>query len=158
MPLIHHHVRHRMLFFWKNPTDRSKRGVKKNMLCDSRGAPLVLTIAPANQHDSKTLLELLDLAKVFTRDVLAIVAADSAYDSKKLNRSAAGRGFVLHTATNKRRRKHYEIIKPKGRWIVEVCHSWLNNFRSVKTCYAKTAPSFLGMLLLAATIRLFQMT
>ena len=144
-------------FSGKNPTDRAKRGVKKNILCDSRGAPLVLTVAPANRHDSKTLLELLDLAKEIKADALVIIAADSAYDSKRLKKSAADRGFVLHAATNKRRQKNSVIIRPKGRWIVEGCHSWLNNFRSVKTCFAKTAQSFLGFILLAATVRLFQM-
>ena len=144
-------------FSGKNPTDRAKRGVKKNILCDSRGAPLVLTVAPANRHDSKTLLELLDLAKAIKPNMLVIVAADSAYDSSKLKKAAADRGFVLHAATNKRRRNDSTIIRPKGRWIVEGCHSWLNNFRAVKTCFAKTSQSFLGFVLLAATVRLFQM-
>ena len=50
-------------FSGKNPTDRGKRGVKKNIICDSKGAPLFVAISPANQHDSKTLLPLLKQAR-----------------------------------------------------------------------------------------------
>ncbi|MBM3887126.1 transposase, partial [Candidatus Dependentiae bacterium] len=72
-------------------------------------------------------------------------------------KKSAELGFVLHAATNKRRRKDIPVIKPKGRWRVEATHSWLNNFRSVKICYAKCQEAFLGFLLLACSIQLFRM-
>ena len=144
-------------FSGKNPTDRGKRGVKKGILCDSRGAPMAISVSPANMHDSKTLKPLLQQARALKPTGLVVIAADSAYDSRKLRQMASKLGFVLHAATNKRRSKTSLIIKPKGRWVVEVTHSWLNNFRAVKTCFAKSAASFLGFVTLAATIRLFQM-
>ena len=79
----------------------------------------MLTVAPANRHDSQTLLELLDLAEKITTAILVIVPAYSAYDSKKLKKIPSDSGFVLHAATNKRRQKDSIIIRPKGRWIVE---------------------------------------
>jgi putative transposase len=141
----------------RNPTDRGKRGIKKNLAIDSQGAPLAIGVGPANQHDSQTLLEILITIKQIQKTALSIVALDSAYDSKKLRTDAAKIGFVLHASTNKRRRKDCPIIKPKGRWRVEHSHSWLNNFRSIKTCYAKYKETFLGFLQIAATIQLFRM-
>ncbi|MBM3887136.1 transposase, partial [Candidatus Dependentiae bacterium] len=61
-------------------------------------------------------------------------------------KKSAELGFVLHAATNKRRRKDIPVIKPKGRWRVEATHSWLNNFRSVKTCFAKTPEVYVATL------------
>jgi transposase len=141
----------------RNPTDRGKRGVKKNLAVDSLGAPLAVGVHPANQHDSKTLQEILASLKPIQRDILSIVAADSAYDSKAQRIDAAKDGFVLHASTNKRRSKDIPIIKPKGRWRVEHVHSWLNNFRAVKICYTKHKESFLGFLHIAAAVQLFKM-
>jgi transposase len=141
----------------KNPTDRGKRGIKKNLAIDSRGAPLAVGVGPANQHDSQTLLEILSLVKSTQRATLSIVAADSAYDSDKLRKSALKEGFLLHASTNKRRNKDCPVVKPKGRWQVEPVHSWLNNFRSIKICYTKHKETFLGFLQIAAAAQLFKM-
>jgi putative transposase len=142
----------------KNPTDRGKQGIKKNLVVDSNGAPLAVGVGPANQHDSKTLLEILLKIKPIKQAEISIVAADSAYDSKKLRKEAANNGFVLHASTNRRRKKDSRVIKPKGRWRVEHVHSWLNNFRSVKICYAKKKETFLGFLQIAASVQLSKMT
>ena len=36
----------------KNPTDRGKRGVKRNIIVDINGASLAITTGPTNRHDS----------------------------------------------------------------------------------------------------------
>jgi len=144
-------------FSGKNPTDRGKRGIKKNIIVDSRGAPLVVNVASAQIHDSKTFTSVLKLLEKIKRTAFSIIAADSAYDSKNLKIKAMEKGFILHTSTNKRRNKLKRIVKPLGRWIVEPCHSWLNNFRSIKICYTKNAETFLAFLQLAAAIQLFRM-
>ena len=142
----------------KNPTDRAKRGVKKSILVDSLGAPLAVDSFPANQHDSKMLLSLLSDIKPVMKSLIAVVALDSAYDSKELREEAIKSGFILHASTNKRRNKNCRVIKPVGRWKVEPVHSWLNNFRSIKICYAKSKESFVGFLQIAAAILLFRMS
>lgn len=141
----------------RNPTDRGKRGLKKNLAIDSRGAPLAIGIAPANKHDSKTLLDILGSIQKIKRSDLSIIAADSAYDAKHLRSEALKNGFLLHASTNKRRNKKKDVVKPKGRWKVEFTHSWFNNFRSLKICYTKSDMAFLGFLQIAATIQLFRM-
>lgn len=147
----------RARFSGKNPTDRGKQGIKKAVLCDSNGAPLVLDVFPANMHDSKTLKSLLVQAKQFCTAPLTIIAADSAYDAKSLRANAAKSNFVLHAATNKRgTKKDVPVIKPQQRWVVEATHSWLNNYRGVRICEAKTKASYMGFLFIAATTVLFQ--
>lgn len=141
----------------KSPVDRSKRGLKKGLLSDSRGAPLVVSVHPGNQHDSKTLHEVLKSAEKIKRTPLVVVAADSAYDAEGLRSDAAKMGFVLHAATNIRRNSNRPIIRPKGRWVVEAAHSWLNAYRGIKTCFVKLTEFFLGFLQLASSGVLIRM-
>jgi transposase len=142
----------------KSPVDRSKRGLKKGVISDSKGAPLVVSVHPGNQHDSKTLPGVLKLAEKIKRMPLVVVAADSAYDSEELRFDAAQMGFVLHAATNKRRNPNCPIVKPKGRWVVEAAHSWLNTYRGIRTCFVKLTESFLGFLQLASSGVLLRMS
>lgn len=142
----------------KSPVDRGKRGVKKNIAVDSNGAPVAVSVCAGNIHDSKTFRDIIVLAKPAARDPIMVVAADSAYDSKKLREIARQEGFILHAATNRRRKKDCPIIRPRGRWIVEGTHSWLNAFRGVKTCFVKLANSFLGFLQLAASVLLLRLS
>jgi transposase len=43
----------------------------------------------------------------------------------------------------------FENFIPK-RWIVEVAHSWFNNFRKIQTRYEKKSKNFLALLYLVA--------
>lgn len=140
----------------KNPTDRSKRGIKKNIIIDKHGAPLAISVGPANRHDSyffkETLDDLLEIETVETK----IVAADSSYDAKKLRKIAKQKGYCLYAATNVRRNRSMKKINPNFRWKVEASHSWLNNFRSLKTCWTKTKNAFVALLQLGASVLLFR--
>ena len=46
--------------------------------------------------------------------------------------------------------------KKARRWMVEVCHSWLNRFRSLRVPYEKLERSFLALNHLAAGIIAFR--
>jgi len=48
------------------------------------------------------------------------------------------------------------LIIPGSRWKVEASHSWLNNFRSLKTCWTKTKEAFIAFLQLGASVLLFR--
>lgn len=140
----------------KSPVDRSKRGIKKSIIVDLNGAPLALAVGAANRHDSVFLKAVLnDLVEMKT-DCFKVLAADSAYDAKRLRKFAKKKGFVLHAATNVRRNRSLPKIKPSFRWKVEATHSWLNNFRSLKTCWTKTKEAFFGFLQLGASVLLFR--
>jgi len=140
----------------KNPVDRSKRGIKKSIIIDWNGAPLGLAVGGANRHDSVFVKETLDdMVKLETNN-FKVLAADSAYDAKKLRDLAKDHGFVLHSAINKRRKQNCNKIVPGSRWKVGASHSWLNNFRSLKTCWTKTKEAFIAFLLLGASVVLFR--
>ena len=140
----------------KNPTDRGKRGIKKNIIIDKYGAPLALSVGPANRHDSCFFKETLDNLVAPKTKSVKIMAADSSYDVKKLRKVAANKGFCLYASTNIRRSRNMLKVKPSFRWKVEASHSWLNNFRSLKTCWTKTKETFLSFLQLGASVLLFR--
>ncbi len=140
----------------KSPVDRSKRGIKKSIACDSRGTILAVCLAPGNMHDSKTFNDIFDDIKNIKRASITVIAADSAYGAKKHREKAAQNGFILHHATKKYKDSDTPRIKPKGRWIVEAAHSWINNFRGIKTCFSKLSKSMLFFLRLASSSLMFK--
>lgn len=70
-----------------NPTDRGKRGIKKNIIIDQHGAPLALSVGAANRHDSFFFKETLDDLIHLETDGIKILAAGSAYDAMRLRKS-----------------------------------------------------------------------
>jgi transposase len=140
----------------KNPTDRGKRGIKHVLLVDRLGAPLAVDIIPANTHDSKSFIPIINSLK--QSDKIRIIAADSAFDAKKLYNAAAAKNFALIACANPRRDKTIKRTKVLHRWVVEQAFGILSWFRGLKICSAKTKESHLGFLQLACSIRLFKMS
>jgi transposase len=141
----------------KNPTDRGKRGVKKSIIVDLKGAPLAISVGPANRHDSKFFKITLMNLHGFIPGVAKIMAADSAYDDKKLRNICKQKNFALLAATNIRRDKNKKPYKPSFRWVVERTFGWLAWHRGLKTCWTKTVESFEAFLKFAASAQLFKM-
>lgn len=141
----------------KNPTDRGKRGVKKSIIVDLRGAPLAVSVGPANQHDSKFFKKTLINLQNYVPQVAKIMAADSAYDAQKLRNICKQQNFVLLAATNIRRNKNKKPYKPSFRWVIERTFGWLAWYRGLKTCWTKTVESFEAFLKFAASVQLFKM-
>jgi putative transposase len=141
----------------KNPTDRAKKGIKKSLITDRRGAPLVITVGAANVHDSKFFEQTLHESDFYDEHKLKIMAADSAYDSKKIKKTCMESNFILLASTNKRRDKKKIVFKPLHRWIVERTIGWLHWNRGIKTCWAKSLESYLAFCCLACSIQLFKM-
>jgi len=141
----------------KNPTDRGKMGIKNSILVDFAGAPIALSVGPANRHDSKFLDSTVKDAKIKI-DCPTIIAADSAYDAKKLRRKCAKENLVLLASTNQRRDENKEKYNPQFRWIVERTFGWFSWNRSLKICWCKTIESFTALFRLASSIQLFKMS
>lgn len=141
----------------RNPTDRGKRGMKKSIIVDFNGAPLAVSVGPANHHDSKFLGKTIENLPDVNSDTLKILAADSAFDSKCLRKYCKERNIVLLAATNLRRNKKKKKYKPSCRWIVERTFGWLSWYRGLKICWTKTTESFLAFLIIAASVQLFRM-
>jgi len=89
----------------KNPTDRGKEGTKKSIIVDRNGAPLALSVGPANSHDSKFFNDTLDALKNYNYNDWKIMACDSADDSKKIKNICYAKNFILLASENTRNAK-----------------------------------------------------
>lgn len=141
----------------RNPTDRSKQGVKISLITDWPGAPLTFILGASNTHDSKFFFPTLEKLRLSTTKKVRIIAADSAYDSKHLRDGAKHKNYLLLAATNRRRNKNKENYEPTGRWIIERTFGWISWHRGIKTCWCKTKEAFFGFVSFALSVQLFKM-
>lgn len=130
------------------------------MIVDQRGAPLGIAIGSANTHDSKLVEATIESFEgSFNQDVLKVMAADSAYDSKKIKDFLKQMNFIPLINVNKRRsKKNFEKTSSRHRWIVERSIGWLNHFRSIRIRWARCQSSFLAFCQFACSYRLFAMS
>lgn len=142
-------------FGGKNPTDRAKRGIKHAVIVDRKGAPMFVSIAPANKHDSMLLES--TMKKMRKSKQVRIMAADSAWDSKKARNYCKQKNIALIASPNRRRKKNVHKFNVPRRWIVEQTFGILSWFRGLKICWTKTQESALSLLQIACSIRLFRM-
>lgn len=136
----------RLIRSGKCPTDRGKRGVKIALMVDQKGKPLFIDVTPANRHDSKTLLPVIN--QMQNKDI-KILTADSAFDVKKLRQECRKQNIILLASTNKRRKKNAKKYHPRHRWIVERTFGWFSWFRGIATCHTKTFLAYLSFLQIA---------
>jgi len=141
----------------ETPQIEEKKGSKRSLLTDEKGLPLALVISGANTHDVKLLAETLD-AMVIERPgserLKQNLCLDAGYVGEPARREIEDRGYVPHV------RPRGEEIAEKDknpdfkarRWVVEVCHSWFNRFRKLLVRYEKMDRSYLGLLMLAASV------
>ena len=142
-------------FGGKNPTDRAKRGIKHVIIVDRKGNSIYVDVAPANTHDSKLFEPI--LAQIKKKKKVRIMAADSAFDVKRLYAKCKEKNIALIATPNQRRKKNVHKFNVPHRWVVERAFGILSWLRGLKICWAKTIESSLGFLQLAFSIRLFKM-
>ncbi len=141
----------------RNPTDRGKRGSKRSVLTDEKGLPLSIVISGANTHDVKLLAATLDGVIIERPDEDSPkqnLCLDAGYVGETAKSEIENRGYIPHV------RPRGEEIEEKAkkpdfkarRWVVEVCHSWFNRFRKLLVRYEKMDRSYLGLLMLAASV------
>ena len=114
-----------------------------------------MDVAPANTHDSKLFEPIFSQIKKSKK--VRIIAADSAFDVKRLYIKCKEKNIALIATPNPRRRKDVHRFNVPHRWIVEQTFGILSWLRGLKTCWAKTIESSLGFLQLACSIRLLKM-
>lgn len=146
-----------------SPVDRAKRGTKRSVLTDRRGAPLSIVVTAANTHDKTVALETLDgivverpKKRVYRLHHLSL---DKGYDYDDVVAGVLERDSILHgakrgeTAVPRTRRKH-----PARRWVVERTHAWHNRFRRLLVRWEKTLPNYLAMVQLASILIIFRLS
>ena len=125
-----------------NPTDRAKKGTKKSLLTDGRGAPVGIAVGGANMESIPVL------RPAPAEGELQHLCLDLGYDYEQVRALAEQFGFTLHLPP---RKHHAEKVKRSARkkplrWMVERTHSWLTNFRRLLVRWEKCEDTYMAML------------
>jgi putative transposase len=146
----------------RNPTDRGKHGSKRHLLVDGRGAPLAIVVSGANAHDKTCALELLDRL-IVTRPQRKYrvhhLCADKGYDFDDIRQGIAERHYHVHIKHRGLQVEELPANKrhPARRWVIERTLSWQNDFRSLRTRWAKKAKNWLALIQFASALVLWRM-
>jgi len=125
-----------------NPTDRSKLGSKRHLICDGHGIPLAIQLTAANRNDSQEALALLDAVPPLQGECGRprcrpdCVLGDHGYDAEAIRQGLRPRHIVPWLA--KRNTEHSSGLG-RWRWVVERSFAWLNQFRRLRVRYEKRA-------------------
>ena len=118
-----------------NPTDRAKRGSKRDLICDGRGVPLAVRLTGANRNDSLEALEFVVAIPALhgergrPRQRPDCVLGDCGYDAATIRRGLRARHIVPLRAVH--RTKHGSGLG-RFRWVVERTFAWLSQFRRLR--------------------------
>ena len=144
-------------FGGKNPTDRSKRGVKRGIAIDMNQIILSILVEAANVHDSKLYAPHVDALKKFaSKDKPKVFVTDSAGDVEQLRKDFAKENLALHASTNVRRNKNKRKIQTGGRWRMEQIFGIQQWNRGIKFCWTKTKEAFLALCQLVSAVHNFK--
>ncbi len=147
-----------------SPVDRGKRGTKRSVLTDRRGAPLSVVVTGANTHDKTVALKTLDgivverPKKVVYR--LHHLCLDKGYDYDDVIAGVLERDYILHGCKRGELRTPVPAAKkhPARRWVVERTHSWHNNFRRLLVRWEKKSTNYEALVQLASVFIIFRLT
>lgn len=144
-----------------NPTDRAKKGTKRSLLTDARGAPLGIVAAGANAHDKTLLAATLESRPLpeAPPSITPNICLDKAYEAKDVVTMLTDLGFVPHIKTRRQEIKH-KASCPRyraRRWVVERTHSWMNRFRRILIRWEKKTANYLAFLHIACAIIIFRL-
>ncbi|HGO6073240.1 TPA: IS5 family transposase [Burkholderia cepacia] len=138
-----------------NPVDRARPGSKHHIVTDANCTPLTMTLTGANANDVTQLLPLID-AIPSIRGLRGhpiqrprVVYADRDYDSGRHRQASRNRG--IEPVITKRRTEHCSGLG-KYHWVVERTHSWLHNFRRLRTRFERRADIHEAFLKLACSL------
>lgn len=138
-----------------------KKGTKRSLLVDGRGAPLSLIVAGANRHDVKLLAQTLDAIVVHrprpTKRRPQNLCLDKGYAGKPAEKQIRERGYIPHVPKKGMPKARYKTKGRARRWVVERTHSWMNNYRKLRVRYEKKAVNFEALLHLAIAIICWRM-
>ena len=113
---------------------------------------MAVAVAGANRHDMKLLAGTLDAIVVVrpepTEEAPQHLCADKGYDDEACDQEAEGHDYIPHIrARGEEQRDKGEIPGYRARrWVVEVCHSWLNRFRKLLVRFEKNLATHFALL------------
>ncbi len=145
-----------------NPTDRSKKGVKRSLLTEGHGVPIGLAADGANRHDMKLLRATIESIVVKrpqpTQEHPQGMSLDKGYDYEEVRDTLVEFGFTAHIRSRGEEAKDLkrEAGKRARRWVVERSHSWLNRFRRILVRWDKKPENYIGFLHFACALIAFR--
>ncbi|MCA1665948.1 MAG: IS5 family transposase [Thermomicrobia bacterium] len=141
-----------------NPTDRGKRGTKRSLLVDGRGAPLAVAVEGANRHDMRLVaatLEGIVIARPDREEGEQHICLDAGYDDDAVRTATMARGYTAHIRGRGAERTEPHPDGKARRWVVERTHSWLNRSRRLLIRWEKKAANYRAFVHLACAQLLF---
>ena len=145
------------------------KGIKIGASTDENGLPLSIFISPANIHDSRLYLPIIENVRIklpigtpITRPHL--INADTAFDSREIRDYNRRRGIKSNIPVNPRNTKKRKRGRPrkldkviyKGRYVVERFFSWIEGFKKICPRYEKSEHSYRGLVTLACCFMLWR--
>ena len=134
-----------------NPTDRAKHGVKRHLITDGQGVPLVVQVGPANRRDEQWLPGLLWWLWVVlgygARRRPAALQGDRGYGFPWSIALVLAWGIRSLLAV---RGSAHGSGLGRTRFVVERTHSWFGHYRRLLVCYERTGAHYQGLYQLAA--------
>jgi putative transposase len=122
------------------------------VLTEGQGIPLAVVVAGAHRHDMKLLADTLDAVVVERPEPTKVapqhVCLDKGYDYDECRQVAEQHAYIPHIRSRgEEQREKREIPGYRARrWVVEVCHSWLNRFRKLLVRFEKKLETHLALL------------
>jgi putative transposase len=106
----------------RNPTDRGKSGSKIHLLGDQRGAPLVVLVSGASQHDKWSAGDLIFSIVVVRTSQQQNMCLDKEYDFDDVHEIVTMSGYIKHRRRRNEPPEHElapeDKTFPAGRWVV----------------------------------------
>jgi putative transposase len=121
-------------------------------LTDGQGIPIAVVVAGANRHEMKLLAGTLDAIVVVrpepTAEAPQHLCADKGYDYEACYQEAEGHDYIPHIRARGEEQREKRAIPGyrARRWVVEVCHSWLNRFRKLLVRFEKNLATHVALL------------
>ena len=106
------------------------KGIKRQILVDSNGYPMLADVTTANIHDSKGLRNILSELRL-NYPSIALIKADLGYRGSE----TAGAGVIFESVKSNFGTSEFKPLS--GRWVVERTNSWLENFRRLCRNYER---------------------
>lgn len=145
-----------------SPVDRGKKGTKRSVLTDQRGAPLAVEITGANTPDKTVALATLDGLVVERPEKIVYrlhhLCLDKGYDYAEIIEGVEERDYHLHLAKSEAEKAARLAQKkyPARRWVVERTHAWHNRFRRLLVRWEKKNTHYEAFIHLASVLIIFR--
>jgi putative transposase len=122
------------------------------VLTEGQGIPIAVVVEGANRHDMKLLAETLAAVVVVRPESSAEapqhLCADKGYDYEACHQQAQQHDDIPHIRARGEEQREKQTVPGyrARRWVVEVCHSWLNRCRKILVRFEKKQATHLALL------------